>query len=55
MSLLDRKQKCNETTADFMKKVPGVDTHSMETIYLSLSVQVSERTVFRKSPPPTVT
>ena len=37
-------------TADFMKKVPSVYTHAMETIYLSLSAQVAEGTVFRKLP-----
>ena len=29
-------------TADFMKKVPSVYTHSLKTIYLSLSAQVAE-------------
>ena len=29
-------------TADFMKKVPRVYTHSMETIYPSMSEQVAE-------------
>ena len=37
-------------TADFMKKVPTVYTHSMKTIYLSLSAQVAEGTFFMKSP-----
>ena len=37
-------------TADFMKKVPGVYTHSMETIYLSPRDQVAGGTYFRKSP-----
>ena len=37
-------------TADFMKKVPVVCTPSMKTIYLSLSAQVAEGTIFRKSP-----
>ena len=35
-------------TADIMNKVPSVYTHSMESIYLSLSAQVAEGTVFRK-------
>ena len=37
-------------TADFMKKVPSVYTHLMETIYLSMSTQVAEGTAFRKLP-----
>ena len=37
-------------TADFMKKVPGVYTHSVETIHLSLNAQVAVGTFFRKSP-----
>jgi len=40
----------SKTTADFMKKVPSVYTNSMKTIYLSLSAQVAEWTIFRKSP-----
>ena len=36
--------------ADFMKIVPSVYTHSMKTIYLSLSAHVAEGTIFRKSP-----
>ena len=37
--------------ANFMKKVPSVYTHySMTTIYLFLSAQVAEGTIFRKSP-----
>ena len=37
-------------TADFIKKVISVYTHSMETIYLSLSVQVAKSTFFMKCP-----
>ena len=37
-------------TADLMKKVPSVYTHSMKTIYLSLSAKVAEGTIFRKFP-----
>ena len=37
-------------TGDF--KVPSVYTHSMTTIYLSLSAQVAEGTICRKSPVP---
>ena len=37
-------------TADFMKNFPSVYTHSIETIYLFLSAQEAEGTVFRKSP-----
>ena len=33
-----------------MKKVPSVYTHSMKTIYLSLSAQVAEGTIFGKPP-----
>ena len=40
----------NNATADFIKKVPGLYTHSMETIYLSLSTQVALGTFFRKFP-----
>ena len=37
-------------TADFMKNVPGVYTHSMETIYVSIpNAQVARGTFFRKS------
>ena len=36
-------------TADFIKKVLGVYTHSVETIYLSLSAQVAVGTFFMKS------
>ena len=32
------KRSCRHT-ADFMKKVPGRYTYSMETIYLSMSAQ----------------
>ena len=35
---------------DFMKKVLSVYTHSMTTIYLSLSAQVAISTFFMKSP-----
>ena len=38
------------STADFIKKVLGVYTHSKATIYLSLSAQVAESTFFMKSP-----
>ena len=38
----------SRATADFMKKVPSVYTHSMGTIHLSLSALVAEGTVFRK-------
>ena len=37
-------------TADFIKKVLSVYTHSMTTIYLSLSAQVARSTFFMKSP-----
>ena len=37
-------------TADFMKKVPSVYTPSMKTIYLSLSAQVAEETIFKRPP-----
>ena len=37
-------------TADFIKKVLSVYTHSMTTIYLSLSAQVAKSTFFMKSP-----
>ena len=37
-------------TADFIEKVLGVYTRSMETIYLSLSAQVVVSTFFMKSP-----
>ena len=33
-------------TTDIMNKVPGVYTHSMEIIYLSLSAQVAVGTFF---------
>ena len=39
-------------TADFIKKVLSVYTHSMTTIYLSLSAQVARSTFFMKSPVP---
>ena len=39
-----------EGTADFIKKVLSVYTHSMTTIYLSLSAQVARITFFMKSP-----
>ena len=39
-------------TADFIKKVLSVYTHSMTTIYLSLSAQVAKSTFFMKSPVP---
>ena len=38
------------STADFIKKVLSVYTHSMTTIYLSLSAQVAKSTFFMKSP-----
>ena len=38
------------TTADFIKKVLSVYTHSMTTIYLSMSTQVAKSTFFMKSP-----
>ena len=38
------------TTADFLKNVPPVYTHSMTTIYLSVSAQVGKGTILRKSP-----
>ena len=38
------------STADFIKKVLSVYTHSMATIYLSLSSQVAKSTFFMKSP-----
>ena len=37
-------------TGGFMKKVLSVCTHSMMTIYLSLSAQVAISTLFMKSP-----
>ena len=37
-------------TADFIKKVLSVYTHSMASIYLSLSAQVAKSTFFMKSP-----
>ena len=37
-------------TAYFLKKVLSVYTHSMTTIYLSLSTQVARSTFFMKSP-----
>ena len=37
-------------TAGFIKKVLSVYTHSMTTIYLSLSAQVAKSTFFMKSP-----
>ena len=37
-------------SADFLKKVPGVFTHSMETIYLSMSAHVAEGTFFQEIP-----
>ena len=42
--------KLNLHTADFIKKVLSVYTHSMTTIYLSLSAQVAKSTFFMKSP-----
>ena len=36
-------------TADFIKKVLSLYTHSMTTIYLSLSAQVAKSTFFMKS------
>ena len=37
-------------TADFIKKVLSVYTHSMATIYLSLGAQVAKSTFFMKPP-----
>ena len=37
-------------TADFIKKVLSVYTHSMTTIYLSLGTQVAKSTFFMKFP-----
>ena len=37
-------------TADFIKKVLSVYTHSMTTIYLFLRAQVAKSTFFMKSP-----
>ena len=37
-------------TEDFIKKVLSVYTHSMTTIYLSVSAQVAKSTFFMKSP-----
>ena len=42
-------------TADFIKNVFSVYTHSMSTIYLFLSAQVAKSTFFMKSPVPTYT
>ena len=42
--------KFDTGTADFRKKVHGVYTHLIETIYLSLSGQVAVGTFFMKSP-----
>ena len=39
-----------QATADFIKKVLSVYTHSVTTIYLSLSAQVAKSTFFMKSP-----
>ena len=41
------KHACS--TADFIKKVLSVYSHSMTTIYLSLSAQVAKSTFFMKS------
>ena len=40
----------DSVTADFMKRIPSVYTHSMKTIYLSLSADqvVAEGTIFKK-------
>ena len=40
----------NLDAAYFIKKVLSVYTHSMTTIYLSLSAQVAKSTFFMKSP-----
>ena len=40
----------HQATGGFMKKVLSVYTHSMTTIYLSLSAQVAISTFFMKSP-----
>ena len=37
-------------TADFIKKVLSVYTHSLTTIYLSLSARVAKSTFFIQSP-----
>ena len=37
-------------TADFIKKVLAVYTHSITNIYLSLSAQVAKSTLLMKSP-----
>ena len=42
--------KCFKRTADFIKQVFSVYTHSMTTIYLSLSAQAAISTFFKKSP-----
>ena len=48
---LYKKKTCILHTADSKKKVPGMYTHSMETIYLSLwCTQVNEGTFYIKSP-----
>ena len=44
------KKICRIYTADFIKKVLSVYTHSMATIYLSLSAQVAKSTFFMKPP-----
>ena len=45
-----RNYKAGCNTADFIKKVLSVYTHSMATIYLSLSAQVAKSTFFMKPP-----
>ena len=44
------KCKPHTTTADFIKNVLSVYSHSMTTIYLSLSAQVAKSTYFMKYP-----
>ena len=51
----DFTKKVPSATADFIKKVLSVNTHSMATIYLSLSAQVARSTFFMKSPVPVCT
>ena len=45
-----KKIKNNIHTTDFIKKVPGVYTHSMETIYLSLVHTGSLGSLFHEIP-----
>ena len=46
----DATRNFSTHTADFIKKVLSVYTHSMATIYLSLSAQVAKSTFFMKPP-----